>query len=214
MAMPTRQRLVLGVLGAYLAAVSGIAQAQKKAVDPGVRTGAAGAGGPLKGLSAAESAYFEDGRARFAEIETVTGGQNNGLGPRFNADQCLSCHAQPAGGGSSPAANPLIPLATANGARNIVPWFITPRGPVREARFKRGTNGAPDGEVHAIFVISGRRDAAGCNIDQPTFVPAGNPITGQGGNPNLTFRIPTPIFGAGLIEEFPIPRSWRICGPI
>jgi len=201
--MPTRQRLVLGVLGAYLAAVSGIAQAQKKAVDPGVRTGAAGAGGPLKGLSAAESAYFEDGRARFAEIETVTGGQNNGLGPRFNADQCLSCHAQPAGGGSSPAANPLIPLSTANGARNIVPWFITPRGPVREARFKRGTNGAPDGEVHAIFVISGRRDAAGCNIDQPTFVPAGNPITGQGGNPNLTFRIPTPMFGAGLIEAIP-----------
>jgi CxxC motif-containing protein (DUF1111 family) len=43
----------------------------------------------------------------------------------------------------------------------------------------------------------------GCNIDQPTFVPAGNPQTGQGGNPNIVFRIPAPIFGAGLIEAIP-----------
>ncbi len=201
--MPRRHGLVLLILGAYLAVTSGTVQAQKKAVDPGVRTGASGAGGPLKGLSAAEVAYFEDGLTRFAEIETVTGGPNNGLGPRFNANQCLSCHAQPAGGGTSPAANPLIAMATLNGARNLVPWFITPRGPIREVRFKRSAAGAPDGEVHDLFVISGRRDAVGCNIDQPTFVPAGNPVTGQGGNPNLAFRIPTPMFGAGLIEAIP-----------
>jgi CxxC motif-containing protein (DUF1111 family) len=40
----------------------------------------------------------------------------------------------------------------------------------------------------------------GCNIAQPDFLPAGNPLTGQGGNPNIIFRIPTPLFGAGLIE--------------
>ena len=46
----------------------------------------------------------------------------------------------------------------------------------------------------------GRSDAAGCNIAQPNFLPAGNPLSGQGGNPNIIFRIPTPVFGAGLIE--------------
>ena len=30
-----------------------------------------------------------------------------------------------------------------------------------------------------------------------------DPLTGQGGNPNIIFRIPTPLFGAGLIEAIP-----------
>jgi CxxC motif-containing protein (DUF1111 family) len=57
--------------------------------------------------------------------------------------------------------------------------------------------------VHNLFVITGRSDAGGCNIAQPNFLPAGNPLTGQGGNPNIVFRIPTPMFGAGLIEAIP-----------
>src|SRR6516225_3522424 len=179
------------------------AQTVKVPMDPGVRGGMAGAGGPLRGLTADEMAFFRDGLARFADIEVVTGGNNNGLGPRFNSNQCLSCHSQPSAGGSSPARNPLIAIATLNGAKNLVPWFITQNGPVREARFKRGANGANDGEVHDIFVITGRIDAAGCNISQPDFLPAGNALTGQGGNPNIIFRIPTPVFGAGLIEAIP-----------
>jgi CxxC motif-containing protein (DUF1111 family) len=154
-------------------------------------------------LTTDETAFFQDGLARFDDTESVTGGQNNGLGPRFNSNQCLSCHAQPAGGGTSPAQNPLIAVATLDGARNSVPWFITASGPIREARFKRSANGAADGEVHAMFVITGRKDAAGCNLAQPDFLPAGNPLTGQGGNPNIIFRIPTPLFGAGLIEVIP-----------
>src|SRR6516164_5010756 len=196
-------RIRLTVLGACMAAASVIAQAEKKPVDPGVRGGAAGAGGPLQGLTMDETAFFQDGLARFGEIESVMGGQNNGLGPRFNSNQCLSCHAQPAGGGTSPARNPLIAVATLDGARNSVPWFVTANGPIREARFKRSANGAADGEVHATFVITGRKDAVGCNIAQPDFLPAGNPLTGQGGNPNIIFRIPTPVFGAGLIEAIP-----------
>jgi len=35
-----------------------------------------------------------------------------------------------------------------------VPWFIVENGPVREARFKK-SNGAADGEVHDIYVITG-----------------------------------------------------------
>jgi CxxC motif-containing protein (DUF1111 family) len=91
-------------------------------------------------------------------------------------------------------------MATLSGAKNVVPWFITQNGPVREARFKRNLNGTNDGEVHDNFVITGRSDAAGCNITQPDFLPAGNPLTAQGGNPNIIFRIPTPLFGAGLVE--------------
>jgi CxxC motif-containing protein (DUF1111 family) len=179
------------------------AQTTKIPLDPGVRGGAAGAGSPLPGLAADENAFFRDGLARFADIEAVTGSKNNGLGPRFNSNQCLSCHSQPAPGGSSPARNPLIAIATLNGARNVVPWFITENGPIREARFKRNPNGTNDGDVHDLFVISGRSDAAGCNIAQPDFLPAGNPLSGQGGNPNIIFRIPTPVFGAGLIEAIP-----------
>jgi CxxC motif-containing protein (DUF1111 family) len=193
------------LLVAALATSCGNTSDQTKvlAVDPGVRGGSPGAGTPLKALTADESAFFQDGQARFADIEVVTGGANNGLGPRFNSNQCLSCHAQPAAGGSSPAQNPLIQIATLNAAKNTVPWFITPKGPIREARFQRDANGASDGEVHANFVITGRSDAPGCNIAQFNFLPAGNPVTGQGGNSNIIFRIPTPLFGAGLIEGIP-----------
>ena len=167
--MTGRQSVGLTIIGVFMAAALMTGEPEKKPVDPGVRNGPGGAGGPLKGLIADELAFFQDGRSRFAEIESVTGSQNNGLGPRFNSNQCLSCHSQPAEGGSSPARNPLIQVARLNGARNTVPWFITENGPVREARFKHGSNQTPDGEVHAIFVITGRSDAAGCNISQPNF---------------------------------------------
>src|SRR5258707_3341629 len=177
-------------------------QTRSAPVDPGVRGGPAGAGTPLKGLTADETAFFQDGQAKFADIESVTKGSNNGLGPRFNSNQCFSCHAQPDEGGSSPVQNPLIVVAILDGAKNTVPWFVTQNGPVREARFKK-SDGVSDGSVHNLFVITGRTDAPGCNIAQPDLLPAGNPLTGRGGNPNIIFRIPTPVFGAGLIEAIP-----------
>src|SRR3979490_1608323 len=210
MAMTIRRnaafRDVAGVVVAALAmciCARSQSQAAPAAVDPGVRGGAPGAGTPLDGLTADETAFFQNGLAKFLDVESVMGGENNGLGPRFNSNQCLSCHSQPSVGGSSPATNPLIRIATLDGARNVVPWFITQNGPIREARFKRNPNGTNDGGVHNLFVITGRRDAAGCNIAQPKFLPAGNPLTGKGGNPNIIFRIPTPVFGAGLIEAVP-----------
>jgi len=175
---------------------------QTLAKDPGVRSGPPGAGSPLNGLTADEAAFFQDGQARFADVEVVTGGSNNGLGPRFNSNQCFSCHSQPNMGGSSPAKNPLPDVAHLRGAKNTVPWFIVDNGPIREARFKQ-SNGVADGNVHDLFVITGRSDAPGCNIAQFDFLPAGNPLTGQGGNRNIIFRIPTPVFGAGLIESIP-----------
>jgi len=184
----------------------GIAMAQP--TDPGVRQestdGAPPA--PLAGIGQDELTFFNDGLARFQTIEVVSNAnaqQGNGLGPRFNSDSCVSCHAQPNAGGSSPAANPLPSVAGADNAANTIPWFIVANGPVREARFIQ-SNGVPDGGVHNLFVVTGRTDvSSSCTITQPTFTPAGNPVTGQGGNPNIIFRIPTPVFGAGLIEAIP-----------
>jgi CxxC motif-containing protein (DUF1111 family) len=171
--------------------------------DPGVRGGDPGAGGPLPGLTADETTFFDEGKTRFFEIDMVTGGDDFGLGPRFNSNQCASCHSQPALGGTTPAVNPLLTVAKAEGTRNIVPWFIIPDGPLREARFKKNPDGTADGGVHALFTIAGRTDAVGCTIAQPDFLPAGDPRTGKGGNSNIVFRIPTPVFGAGLIEAIP-----------
>jgi CxxC motif-containing protein (DUF1111 family) len=198
----TALKSFVGVVAVSLATCVYSLGGAKNPVDPGVRGGPAGAGTPLKGLTADETAFFQDGLARFLDIEVVTKGSNNGLGPRFNSNQCFSCHAQPDTGGSSPARNPLFAVASSNGAKNTVPWFITQNGPVRESRFKE-SNGAADGSVHDLFVITGRTDAPGCNIAQPDFLPAGDPLSGQGGNPNIIFRIPTPVFGAGLIEAIP-----------
>src|SRR5271163_234528 len=207
--MKVRLKTAMGILVSCLAAALAMPGCRTSdgmvngAVDPGVRGGTPGSGGPLTNLTSDESAFFQDGSNRFAEVEVVSGGRNNGLGPRFNSVQCLSCHAQPAPGGTSPAQNPLIAIATLSGAKNMVPWFITASGPVREVRFKKNPNGTNDGNVHALFVITGRTDAPGCNIAQPDFGPPGNPLSGQGGNSNVIFRIPTPLFGAGLIEAIP-----------
>lgn len=167
-----------------------------KASDPGVRGGAPGAGNALPGLSSSEMTFFEAGREDFTEAEGV----GDGLGPRFNLDSCVGCHNQPTVGGSSPPLNPQVALANAFGAFNTVPSFITQDGPVREARFKFNADGTRDGGVHDLFVISGRvdntGDASSCTIAQEDFdaqIHAGNVI----------FRIPTPVFGAGLVELIP-----------
>ena len=157
--------------------------------DPGVRSGAPGAGGPVPGLTPAETAAFDDGQVAFAEVDGVA----QGLGPRFNMDSCGGCHAHPAGGGSSPFTNPQVAVATAQGAANSIPFFINVNGPVREARFPLNPDGTPDGGVHDLFTITGRSDAPGCVIAQPNFDAAA-------AKNNLIFRIPTPVFGAGLIE--------------
>jgi CxxC motif-containing protein (DUF1111 family) len=169
-----------------------------KSLDPGVRGGATGAGGPLAGLNDQERAFFSAAKNVFTEVDSVP----DGLGPRFNLDSCAGCHAAPAVGGSSPATNPQVAVAKANGAANVVPSFITSNGPVREARFVRNPDGTPDGGVHDLFVITGRTDArppqqpTTCRIAQPDF-------DGQLARNNVVFRIPTPTFGLGLVESVP-----------
>ena len=135
--MSKQTLLSVAFLVLAMCAFSSVASAQK---DPGVRGGTAGAGAALSNLSAAELQYFTAGQGRFAEVVSVSGTEagatGTGLGPRFNMNTCAGCHAQPAMGGSSPATNPQIAVATEFGARNSIPPFIQVNGPVREARFK------------------------------------------------------------------------------
>src|SRR5215813_7625119 len=99
--------------------VSGIVCFGQK--DPGVRPGLPGAGDPLNGLTPIELSMFNEGLQRAIQLEAVCDSCNDltlgsfvppakaklvfqtnsaGLGTRFNGDQCLGCHNQPALGGS------------------------------------------------------------------------------------------------------------------
>jgi CxxC motif-containing protein (DUF1111 family) len=194
-------------------------------VDHGPRGGPPGAGAPIANLSDDQLRFFTTATGQFTEVEGVvlTSPGNGGLGPTFNGNACGMCHSQPATGGTSPAVNPQVAMAALlrPSSPNMVPFFVTPTGPVREARFKYfysspgdgasnlfgslfGSRFAgaldlddPDGGVHDLFTIAGRSDApAGCTaqvLPQPDFTTAA-------ADNNLTLRIPTPLFGAGLIE--------------
>src|SRR5262245_45300292 len=166
------------------------APAAAVATDPGVRGGPAGAGDAIDGLTIGQRNAFVAGGEDFAAAEEVP----DGLGPRMNLDGCGGCHIQPANGGTSPAVNPQFAFATANGALDTVPAFITANGPIREARFVRNADGTADGGVHAIFTITGRPGATGCVLAQPNFA-------AEQANNNVIFRIPTPVFGLGLVSQ-------------
>jgi len=176
--------------------------------DPGPRTGPAGAGSFFPTLNSNEQLLFNQALLRFQEVDSVSGaiaGESGvGLGPAFNGNSCAQCHAQPAVGGTGPGLaspqnpipNPQVGLATLDGAANTVPSFITTNGPVREARFVKNSNGTADGGVHDLYTIQGRSDAPGCILAQPDFTTALN-------DNNVIFRIPTPLFGLGLVEATP-----------
>jgi len=163
--------------------------------DPGPRSGTAGVGDPprhLDGLTPNQITLFNSGADKFAQKDQVV---KDGLGPTMNLDSCGGCHAQPALGGTSPDKNPQF-LFWSDFLRNTnrLPSFITEHGPVREARFKRNPDGTPDGGVHDIFTITGLAGAEGCILKQPNFAV-------ELARRNVIFRIPTPTFGGGLIEQ-------------
>ena len=188
--------IVFSVIGASFSGDVWSQMARLTARDPGVRPGSVPTDLKLPGLTPLEQRAFDVGLEAFQDVASVQGvipGTEAGLGPRFNLDSCGGCHTQPAVGGSSPAINPQVEVAKKERAHNEIPSFIKRDGPIREARFKSNPDGTPDGGVHALFTISGRDDAPGCSIQQPDFRTA---VARQ----NVVFRIPTPVFGAGLIE--------------
>jgi hypothetical protein len=169
-------------------------------------------GNPIQGLTmSGQFPAFQGGLTQFIEVEPVDlagGPGNGGLGPTFNSNSCGSCHSQPTAGGTSPRTDvgpAFLPNPQATVGQgftvpssgqiitfgNATPFFITPDGPVREARFKS------DSGVHDLFTIAGSNDAPTCTkgmMSQPDFA-------AEAARGNLSFRIPTPVFGAGLIEN-------------
>ena len=123
----TRLASVVILLGLFLAEM---VSAQ---TDPGVQSGSRGTGAALPSVQANDNpgilAFFNDGFARFQAVESVSSSPsaNNGLGPRFNSNQCGSCHAQPAAGGTSAAVNPQFQFV----GNGVAP------------------GGVPDGEINA-----------------------------------------------------------------
>jgi len=221
---------------AMLIIVASSCLAQK---DSGVRSGPPGAGGKLNGLTTNEQIMFDEGLQRAIQLEAVCDScsdlmlgsfidparaklvfQTNsaGLGTRFNGDQCLGCHNQPALGGSGgflvpnpqdpaakqrPPENPMFDLFPhRKGATNKVPSFITQFGPIREVRFVKKPDGTPDGGVHQLFTVVGRSDIfppGQPNTCTSELLPATD-FEGELKNGNLRFRIPTPLFGLGILD--------------
>jgi cytochrome c peroxidase len=174
-----------------------------------------GAGQVIRQGGGATGFWFKT-TASFGQVASVDGASDpdtgnptiRGLGPAFNGNSCFACHSHPAIGGSSPGVgtpgfteNPQISVAKAFGAANPEDYsvFIKPTGPVREARLiineSDPSRRTLDGSVHSLFTIQGRTDApAGCVVPQPD-------VATQLANNNVSFRIPTPTFGLGLIEN-------------
>lgn len=209
----------LSILALALPLTAGVALAQTTPtsgpppVDPGVQSGnrlsptfPALSSIPVTNdpTQANLSSFFLDGLNRFATVESVvtpTGG-NGGLGPRFNDKQCSACHSQPVIGGSGPAVNPQFRIAgSSTSPHDTTPYFVTANGPTREARFPfffnpdgSANTAAPNGGVEDLFTVSGAVGATTCSLQQPSFNAA------KAAN-DIIFRIPTPLFGAGLIEN-------------
>jgi len=150
----------------------------------------------LGDLTGPQTNLFNAGIAEFKKRDEV---KADGLGPRMNLDSCAGCHSYPdAGGTSPPDLNPQFDFFEKNLEKtNRLPRFVTKDGPVREARFKLNPDRkTPDGGVHSIFTITGLKDADGCVLHQPDFAR-------ELRRNNVIFRIPTPVFGGGLIEQIP-----------
>jgi len=215
-----RAILVIPPLALLSLTLATAAKAQT-ATDPGPRPCKPSdcAGGFISGLTTDQALMKQQGSNFFAEVNLIAGGTNIkrvGLGPRFDANSCNSCHAGPANGGSSlgfnvtpiasgtlcpdgtsittPQGNQLFAQYQGCGAVNTMPFFEQTNGPTVVARMPfRSDLVTPDGHVHQLFTITGRSDAGTCNIQQPDFETA----YAEG---NLIFRNTTPFFGGGLVE--------------
>src|SRR2546426_432817 len=97
-----KTRTLVLTIGIIVVLTACAAPPQFSARDPGVRGGPAGAGNSFTALTTAQKAFFAAGRDAFVEVEGI----GDGLGPRFNLDSCVGCHAQPDVGGLKPPGHP------------------------------------------------------------------------------------------------------------
>jgi len=87
---------------------SGGASSRSGATDPGVRGGDPGAEERCRASTTWSVNISIVAKEVFQEVDAGP----DGLGPRFNLDSCSGCHSQPTIGGTSPATNPQVAVAT------------------------------------------------------------------------------------------------------
>jgi CxxC motif-containing protein (DUF1111 family) len=135
-------------------------------------------GDPLPGLTAAEQARFLAGKAAFEEAEDVA----DGLGPVFNENSCVACHATVVGGVS-----------------------VTGAGSTRlETRFGLTVNGVfdpLDGTGASGLALGGSlmQDHAIGQIGRINYVAEKVPRRAN----TVAQRRTTPLFGLGLVDNVP-----------
>jgi hypothetical protein len=162
--------------------------------DPGVRGGCRGAGKAFANLTTNQLTFFDSGAADFAAAEEVE--------KAWAADEPRQLRrlSHPAAlGGISPVRESPGRIRHEERGTDKVPPFIASDGPVREARFVKNPDGTADGGVHAIFH---HHRPPGRSLARALHARAADFAT-QLANRNVIFRIPTPTFGAGLIEQIP-----------
>ena len=177
---------------------------QVQAVDPGVRSGPPGAGTPLKGLTA--------GRKRVLSGWPRQVRRNRGRDGRRKQRAWASLQLKP-----------VLVLPLAAGCRRIKPCAepLDRESPLSMGQrtqchgssrkmvpsVKRALSGIRTEPTMAKCTTSSSSPAAVtprvATSPNPTFCLPETLLSGQGGNPNIIFRIPTPVFGAGLIEAIP-----------
>lgn len=127
-------------------------------------------GQPLPGLTPDELALFQQGLAQFQHTFTP----QEGLGPQFNAQACVTCHASPVPGGSE------------NGTTNNVHHITINH----------------DGQTFLAFEIGGpvrqRFSTAGMPGSTCTLAPDHDPVGVR--EANISVRHTPPIFGFGLLD--------------
>ena len=183
------------VVGVGVLATSLATQAQFfRAKDPGVRGGPAGAG-DAPGLERRGTGVLRRRPADFEEVEGVA----TGLGPADEPRQLRRLPRPARVGGTSPAVNPQVAFArrTAAPIGSRVPSLhhaatAGPRSPVQVQSGRHPGRGRAQ-HRHDHGADGSRPAASGPAKTSPR----------QFANRNVIFRIPTPLFGAGLIEQIP-----------
>ncbi|MAB78480.1 MAG: hypothetical protein CMJ89_03910, partial [Planctomycetes bacterium] len=142
-------------------------------------------GGPREGLTVDQLAAFERGRIVFEHRWTPS----EGLGPRYNAVACASCHSTPVTGGSAQLyRNFYLAAAGPQGSQGAVsglPSFIVPAYGVDPGRIPAPDPMDPLAPTDIFSLERGRTVI-------PDFVGM-TPVT-------MAQRGSVPIFGVGLFE--------------
>jgi hypothetical protein len=126
--------------------------------------------------------------AEFAKVDTV---KDESLGPTMNFISCRGCHSYLQSAGI-PLENWQWKFTTEFLKQTNAPSFILEKGP-KGALQTQGRRHAPRRRARLVR-DDGLDGAKGCHLKQPNFKPVLK-------KHNVIFRIPTPTFGAGLVEQ-------------